>query len=60
MVVVIRRYHLFAFVPQWNTAASLVEAAIAAAVMYLWLPYIRHAFPDIKCQIHTADVRVEV
>ena len=33
---VIPRYHSFAFVPRWYAAASLVEAAIAAAVMYLW------------------------
>lgn len=33
--VVIPRYHSFAFVPRWYAAASLVESAIAAAVMYL-------------------------
>jgi hypothetical protein len=32
--VVIPRYH--SFVPRWYADASLVEAAIAAAVMYLW------------------------
>ncbi len=46
--VVIPRYHSFAFVPRWYAAASLVETAIAAAVMYLWSVVHKTRIPEHK------------
>jgi hypothetical protein len=46
--VVIPRSHSFAFVPRWYAAASLVEAAIAAAVMYLWSAVHKTRTPEHK------------
>jgi hypothetical protein len=44
----IPRYHSFAFVPRWYAAANLVEAAIAAAVMYLWSVVHKTRTPEHK------------